>query len=595
MRPDELIGLLRPRGFGSESSVLQHDLVLELVFWAIVGALTVGLLVFRPAVATRVEAAWKGISRRQGLAIAVTILAALIMRAALLPVLPIPEPVVHDEYSYLLQAQTFAAGRMTNPTPPLWVHFETFHVNMQPTYQSMYPPAQGLLLAFPMLLHVHPWWAVWLSVGLMCGAVCWMLQAWVPPHWALLGGMFCVVRFAAFSYWINSYWGGALAAIGGALVLGALPRIKHRPGPRYPLLFALGLALLANTRPYEGFVFSIPALLSLLLWAGRNKAVAISALAPAAALLALVVAGMGYYNWRGTGKPTLMPYQVNQEQYHITKPFIWQKRNPIPQYRHPVMRSRYVRHELPDYLNRQYREGLVNILKIKALGFYNFFLWPLLALLVFSFGTMLRSSRMRLMSWTFLLMLAAVGIEQWSLNPHYAAPVLCAVVAMMLNGLRLLRTWTVHGLPLGRMLARSVVICFATWVALPVVALASDPYVLGLFEPMPAALDRARLIAQLQRLPGQHLVIVHNHRSAIGMYDWVYNDPDPDQAKIIWARDMGKQANAELVRYYSERRIWFVDQDDGIRQLRPYPGDALPLDPTRTLNVASSQALATGR
>jgi hypothetical protein len=145
------------------------------------------------------------------------------------------------------------------------------------------------------------------------------------------------------------------------------------------------------------------------------------------------------------------------------------------------------------------------------------------------------------------------------------------------------------------MLLRSVVICFAVWVAVPVAALASDPYLLGLFEPMPAALDRARLMAELERLPGQHLVIVHNRRSAIGMFDWVYNEPDPDQAKVIWARDMGKQANEQLVRRYHQRRIWYVDQDDGIRRLRPYPDDVFPLDPTRTLNVASNQAVATDR
>jgi hypothetical protein len=112
---------------------------------------------------------------------------------------------------------------------------------------------------------------------------------------------------------------------------------------------------------------------------------------------------------------------------------------------------------------------------------------------------------------------------------------------------------------------------------------------------MPAALDRARLMAELERLAGQHLVIVHNRRSAIGMFDWVYNEPDPDQAKVIWARDMGKQVNEQLVRRYHQRRIWYVDQDDGIRRLRPYPDDVFPLDPTRTLNVASNQAVATDR
>src|SRR5690348_10561540 len=215
---------------------------------------------------------WLGaLARRRKTSVLVCGLAALAIRAILLPVWRIPAPYVNGEFSFLLAADTFIRGRLTNPTPPMWIHFETFHVIFHPTYASMYPPLQGLLLAAGTLLGGQPFWGVWLTVGLMCAAICWMLQGWLPPGWALLGGMLSVIRFGVFSYWDDSYWGGAHAALAGALVLGALPRIFRHQRVRDALIMASGVGMLANSRPYEGFVLALPVAAALVLWMTGRK------------------------------------------------------------------------------------------------------------------------------------------------------------------------------------------------------------------------------------------------------------------------------------------------------------------------------------
>src|SRR6266566_3397804 len=141
----------------------------------------------------KVEAFFAKLSRRRALSVVLVGLVALTLRAALIPVLPVPEPIVHDEFGYLLAADTIAHGHVTNPPHPMWVHFETFSVLQQPTYQCYGPPMQGLVLA----------------AG------------------SLIGGVLAILRLGTLTYWANSYWGGATGAIGGALVLGALPRIMQ--------------------------------------------------------------------------------------------------------------------------------------------------------------------------------------------------------------------------------------------------------------------------------------------------------------------------------------------------------------------------------
>src|SRR4051812_203727 len=212
------------------------------------------------------------LSLRRGMCCVFVALVAMSLRLVVLPLVPIPKPAIHDEFSYLLAGETFAHGRLTNPTPHLARFFETFHENLYPTYASIYPPAQGLFLALGIVLFGNAWFGVLLSIGLMCGLVCWAIQGWFHPRYGLYGGLLTLLIFGLDHYWINSYWGGALAACGGALVLGAIPRLVRKPSPSSAVAAALGTLVLANSRPYEGLVFFCAACVGFLCWHGGRKA-----------------------------------------------------------------------------------------------------------------------------------------------------------------------------------------------------------------------------------------------------------------------------------------------------------------------------------
>ena len=92
------------------------------------------------------------ISRRPASAEAIVFVVALSVGAVPWLMGRFPFPFVHDETAYLLGADTFAHGRLTNPTPAFADHFEAIHQLVRPTYASKFPSAPSLALAAGMLL-----------------------------------------------------------------------------------------------------------------------------------------------------------------------------------------------------------------------------------------------------------------------------------------------------------------------------------------------------------------------------------------------------------------------------------------------------------
>jgi hypothetical protein len=523
----------------------------------------------------RIERAFTDFSERKSLAIIAVFLSVIAVRVLALPLLHVPVPGIHDEFSYLLMSDTFAHGRLANPTHPMWVSFETFHVNWFPTYSSMYPPAQGFALAIGQLLG-NPWIGVLLSDAAMCAVILWMLQAWLPARWAFLGGMMVALKLGFASYWMNSYWGGAMAAIGGALVLGSLARIVKRARVHDALLLGLGIAILANSRPYEGFLFCLPAAGWFFWWlSGRTKSKDTlpvrlrCVVAPVTIVLVLTAAWMGYYNYRLTGNALLMPHVLNTRTYHTAPLFLWEYPKPEMHYRNQQFEDFYNGWERENYHNNRADLTRVSWEKLFRGGITYF--WPGLLLALPALPFVLRDRKMRLPWVTVAIGLVGVFVVIWS-AAHYAAPITCTIYLLAVQAIRHVRTMRMAARPIGRALSRAIVLALILDAGVNVARGVCDP----LLWPCEGDPSRTAIAEKLNHTPGKHLIVVRYSEDHNIHDDWVYNGAEIDNAKILWARELDPEQNARLLAYFNDRKVWLVTPDTDNTYLEPYTPPGSP-------------------
>jgi hypothetical protein len=465
-------------------------------------------------------------------------------------------PAVHDEFSYILAADTFVHGRLTNPPPPAWKHFEVEHIIVHPTYMSKYPPAQALFLAVGQAVR-QPILGVWLGITLGCAAVTWMLLAWVPLNWALIGGLIAVSRFVLLAddgWWSQRYWGGGVALLGGALLVGAWRRLGERAVPRDALVLAMGLLILANSRPFEGAVISLPIVLDLL-WRARSDPRSDLRDPPVlrAVLLPLAFGAflMGYYNHRVTGHFWLLPHLAYQHQYTASPQFLWLSPGKTPAFGNKEMARLHVAHELNRYWELRRPERWLADLGSRWSAFWRFFLgFPLEGALV-ALPWALRDGWTRRAFGVLLWLLLGLASLTWFF-PHYAAPAGGIVILLVVESLRKLSEVRFLRWPIRRLVTPIVV----------VVLLLQVGELLSRYHPADDwSVTRQALQNQLEHEPGKQLVLVRYSDAHNPNVEWIYNGADLPDEPVIWARSLGTLPDHELTKAFADRKVWVLDVD----------------------------------
>jgi hypothetical protein len=520
-----------------------------------------------------IQRVYRSISRRRWVPMLICALVAFCTAAGLSMFRP-PLPAVHDEFSFLLSADTLRHGRLANPPHALWEHFETFHVIQQPTYASKFPLGQGAMLALGRLLTGEPLVGVWLSLALASAAVYWMLLAWVPPRWALVGGLVAALRFVCAgddfltTYWSQSLWGGALPALGGALALGAARRLARKLRFRHALLLGLGFAVLVHCQPREALLLGVVVMTVVLpgirrqpVWQGR---IVSQLVAPAALALTPAILFLGYANWRATGDPWTSAADVYDRTYNLTPSFLWDRpaAADAKTFRHAAMRD--FQELVGGPATGRPLSAVIQTMAERWVQAPIFFLGAAITF------CLLLLPLLRRRYWDCL---AAAGAAAFVLVesgfawffPHSVAAVSGLVLVLGIDSLRCLRTFQWHQQPYGRFASAIVLSITLVITVFPAIEskIARRRYV-G-FET-----HRARMISDLTQSAERHLIIVEYQPGHVPHDEWVYNEADIDQAPVVWARDMGPEQNRRLIEYFKSRRVWELSVKDELHELRPY-------------------------
>lgn len=475
-------------------------------------------------------------------------------------------PSNHDELAYHLAADTFCHGRLANPTPSGWEHFESFHINLVPAYCSKYQPGMGLILALGQVLG-HTYFGVMMALLVATLSMSWMYRYWLPLRWAFLASILSC--FPLCSNWGDFYFvGGPLAVIASAVLFAIAKQLERRSATILDGARLAGcLVLFFWTRPFEGGLIAalvgIPIMIKQVYRFGIGKT--LTTLLPAGAMVLLpAIWFQVQFNNACTGSYTTLPYLLHEQQYGGTPLFLFQpQRAVMPDYKHDELKAFH--EEMLDWHQMQRDPARMQSAYIFKFGtawskFYCL-LW-ILPIGVLPELLKMRVARQLLLLWC-VLMLVLIGLTTWFLH-HYAAPGLPIWTLVIVMSIRIVRLVQLGKFPIGRFICVLLVTGYCCQVP-------PEQVLQGIYSGNAWVERKHQIEKDLMKQGGQHLVLVQYGPKHNTGNEWVYNSADIPRQQVIWARSMGKSLDQKLAAQYSHCRPWLLQVDVDPDQEAPAP------------------------
>jgi hypothetical protein len=304
----------------------------------------------------------------------------------------------------------------------------------------------------------------------------------------------------------------------------------------------------------------------------------LKALPETAIVLVPFLALILFQNKAVTGSWTTLPEALSQYQYGVPasltfQPHVTPHRELTPQQELDYRMQRGFRGEKPEtvgtyFLRLEYR-----------VRFYRFFFLAPLYVALVAFLFRLREYRFLWVALTAALF--ALGANFFpAFQLHYLAGIACLFVLMSVTGLDTLSGLRIGAQPAGleamRLLVALCAAHFLFWYGLHLVDRSDLSAAMRPYETWNAVNHgnperRIAMNRKLAAIPGKLLVFVRYLPRHIFQEEWVYNAAEIDGARVVFARDLGTEANERLRQYFPDRAVWLLEPDFPVPQVTWFP------------------------